>query len=197
MPTTWSSCNYNELSEDYGKVVVDAGDVIFKMVKVLVRLLVRIRVDGGDNAVGHNTEFPDVTSPDTAPSLLRAACSWEFQHDDTFTFHLPPSTFQHNDTSGPMPMDLSARRPNKVLAEYIQTFRIFRTKKIHFLTSKFMPKQLEKMSVWRKWTKWLRKERNVIFLLAVEQILHFAFYQKFGNILHIMKVHCWPHAAQL
>ena len=64
------------------------GDVIFK---VLVRLLVRIRVDGGDNVVGCITEFPDVTSPDTAPSLLRAACSWEFQHDDTFTFHLPPS----------------------------------------------------------------------------------------------------------
>ena len=61
---------------DYGKVVIDdAGDVIFKMVKVLVRLLVMIRVDGGDNAVGHNTEFPDITSPDTAPSLLRAACS--------------------------------------------------------------------------------------------------------------------------
>ena len=40
-----------------------------------MRLLVRIRVDGGDNVVGHNTEFPDVTSPDTAPSLLRAACS--------------------------------------------------------------------------------------------------------------------------
>ena len=133
------------------------GDVIFK---VLVRLLVRIRVDGGDNVVGCDTEFPDVTSPDAAPSLLRAACSWEFQHDDT---------------SGPMPMDLSARRPNKVLAEYIQTFRIFRTKKIHFLTSKFMPKQLEKMSVWRKWTKWLRKERNVIFywLLNKYYILHF------------------------